>query len=108
MASIKDLKLYINYRKEDWTEAETELLGLLLDFSAEKILNTKYPFGYEEGTSVPRRYDRLQVRVAAELFSRIGAFGEAEHDENGIRRLWDTDDVAQGMLTEVMPSAGVI
>ena len=104
---VDKLKLYINYRKTEWTEAEENLLSMLLDFSADKILSVKYPFGYAEGTEVPRQYESLQLRIAAELFARIGAFGETEHMENGIYRYWTTDDVAQAMLSEVVPSAGV-
>ena len=107
MVSVDKLKLYINYRKKDWSEDEDNLLAMLLDFAADKILSTKYPFGYAEGTEVPSQYQTLQMRIAAQMFSRIGAFGETEHQENGIYRYWTDDDVAKAMLAEVVPSVGV-
>lgn len=107
MTGVDKLKLYINYRKTDWTEEEEGLLVMLLEFAADKILSTRYPFGYEEGTEVPSQYRTLQIRIAAELFSRVGAFGETEHMENGIYRYWTDDDVAKAMLQEVVPCVGV-
>lgn len=101
------LKLYINFRKTDWTEAEDNLMSMLLDFAGDKILSTRYPFGYPDGTEVPKQYETLQLRIAAEMFSRIGAFGETEHMENGIYRYWTDDDVASAMLEEIVPSVGV-
>lgn len=52
------------------------------------ILNKMYPFGYEDGTVVPARYERLQIKLAVELYSQRGAEGQTSHGENGVSRNW--------------------
>lgn len=48
------------------------------------ILNKMYPFGYQDGTSLPSRYDRLQIRLAVELYTQRGNEGQSSHTENGV------------------------
>ncbi len=52
------------------------------------ILNKMYPFGYQDGTPLPSRYDRLQIKLAVELYTQRGAEGQASHTENGVTRTW--------------------
>jgi hypothetical protein len=52
------------------------------------ILNKMYPFGYSNDTTIPTRYDRLQVKLAIELYTQRGAEGQTSHSENGISRSW--------------------
>ena len=52
------------------------------------ILNKMYPFGYAEDTVMPSRYERLQIRLAVELYTQRGAEGQASHSENGVTRTW--------------------
>ena len=68
------------------TDTEEVLTGMLLDAEAE-ILNRMYPFGYKDDVSLPQRYDRLQIRLATELYTHRGAEGQASHMENGVS-LW--------------------
>ena len=70
--------------------AENEVLEAELLAAEAMILNKMYPFGYEDGTEIPTRYDRLQVKLAIELYSQRGAEGQSSHSENGISRTWPT------------------
>ena len=70
--------------------ADTEVLRAELLAAETMILNKMYPFGYEDGTEIPTRYDRLQVKLAIELYSQRGAEGQISHSENGISRSWPT------------------
>lgn len=89
------------------TEEDYALLALLLDFAKDKILAQGYPFGnYPD--KLPARYQSLQIRIAAELYNHIGANGQTSYTNNGITRVWESSDVAQSLLNEVVPRVGVI
>lgn len=108
---LEMLKTYLEPSLEpthEWTESEENQLSVLLQFSGQKILNQRYPFSDEVPSEVPGRYRTLQVRIAAELYSKIGAEGQTTHSENGISRAWESADVAQGLLSEVIPYLGVV
>lgn len=103
---LDTLKTYLDPDKT-WTEAEEKQLAVLLRFSGSKILNQRYPFD-DSVSEVPVKYEMTQVRIAAELYAKMGAEGQTSHGENGIIRAWESADVAQGLLDEIIPLAGVI
>lgn len=84
------------------TADESVLLGMLKD-SEGLILNRMYPFGYPEDMEIPKRYERIQVQLAVELFSKRGAEGQTTHSENGIARTWPEKD---RLLMQVIPHVG--
>lgn len=69
------------------------------------ILNKMYPFGYKDGTEVPSRYERLQIKLAVELFTQRGAEGQASHTENGTTRTWPS---VSRILSQVMSHCGSV
>ena len=86
------------------TDTEEVLNGVLEDAEA-LVLNQMYPFGYPDGTVVPARYERIQVQLAAELYSKRGAEGQTSHSENGISRTWAE---TSPLLSRVMPHVGSV
>ena len=86
------------------TDTDAVLDGVLADAEA-LILNRMYPFGYPGGTSVPPRYERIQVQLAVELYSKRGAEGQNSHSENGISRSWAEKSP---LLSRVMPHVGSV
>jgi hypothetical protein len=68
--------------------AEDNVLLSELHAAESMILNKMYPFGYADETVLPPRYERLQVKLAVELFSQRGAEGQSSHSENGTARTW--------------------
>lgn len=83
---------------------DSVLLGELIDAES-MILNRMYPFGYEEGTVVPPRYERLQVKLAVELYTQRGADGQASHTENGTTRTWPS---VSRILAQILPHCGSV
>ena len=83
---------------------EEILKSELLDAEA-MILNKMYPFGYDEAVTVPTRYERLQVKLAVELYTQRGAEGQTSHSENGISRSWPT---VNRILAQIVPSCGSV
>ena len=86
------------------TDTDAVLDNVLADAEA-LVLNRMYPFGYPDGTVVPTRYERIQVQLAAELYSKRGAEGQISHSENGISRSWPEKSA---LLSRVMPHVGSV
>ena len=86
------------------TDTDEVLDGVLADAEA-LVLNRMYPFGYPEETVVPSRYERIQIQLAAELYSKRGAEGQTGHSENGISRNWPE---TSALLNRVMPHVGSV
>lgn len=86
--------------------AEDSVIAVYLDDAAEAILNRRYPFGYSEGTELPSMYERLQCRLAAEMYLKRGAEGEESHNEDGVNRKYAHADF-EPLLRNVMQIAKV-
>jgi hypothetical protein len=86
------------------TDTDEVLDGALADAEA-LVLNRMYPFGYSDGTVVPSRYERIQIQLAAELYSKRGAEGQTSHSENGISRTWPEKSA---LLNRVLPHVGSV
>ncbi len=90
------------------TDEDYPLFDLLLDFAKDKIFGAgPTPFG-NRPYELPSQYQSLQIRIAAELYNHIGANGQTSYTNNGITRVWESSDVAQSLLNEVVPRVGVI
>ena len=86
------------------TDTDEVLDNVLADAEA-LVLNRMYPFGYPDGTVVPARYERIQIQLAAELYSKRGAEGQTSHSENGISRTWPEKSA---LLNRVVPHVGSV
>ena len=86
------------------TDTDEVLDGVLADAEA-LVLNKMYPFGYPDGLTVPSRYERIQIQLAAELYSKRGAEGQTGHSENGISRTWPEKSA---LLNRVLPHVGSV
>ena len=88
--------------------ANTELLEVLIEQSEGIVLNRRYPFGVPEGATVPSIYDHIQLQIAVELFSKMGAEGQTAHSENGIGRTYESADVSPSLLNRIVPICGSV
>ena len=86
------------------TDTDEVLDGVLADAEA-LVLNRMYPFGYPDGMAVPSRYERIQIQLAAELYSKRGAEGQTSHSETGISRSWAEKSA---LLNRVLPHVGSV
>ena len=82
-----------------------EVLDQVLADAEALVLNRMYPFGYPDGTVVPARYERIQIQLAVELYSKRGAEGQTGHSENGITRNWPG---TSALLNRVLPHVGSV
>ena len=88
----------------DWSD---DVLVSYLAIAGRKIINRAYPYD-DEVTEVPRRYGYLQCEIAGYLLNKRGAEGQTAHSENVISRTYESADVPESMLSEVIPRVGVL
>jgi hypothetical protein len=84
------------------------LLSYLLEQAEGIILNRRYPFGAPEAVTLSPLHEQIQIRMAVELFSKMGAEGQTEHAENGITRKWEAGDVSPSLLRQIIPVCGSV
>ena len=89
---------------EDWSD---DVLFSYLTIAGRKILNRAYPYD-DAVTVVPPKYATLQCEIATYLLNKRGAEGQTAHGENGISRSYESADVPESMLSEVVPRVGVL
>lgn len=88
--------------------ADANLLSVLLEQAEGIVLNKRYPFGPPEGAIVPTFYEHIQLQIAVELFSKMGAEGQTAHNENGISRTYEAADVSPSLLRRIVPVCGSV
>ena len=88
--------------------ASTELSLALIETAEGIVLNKRYPFGVPEDATVPAMYEHIQIQIAVELFSKMGAEGQTAHDENGINRTYEAADVSPSLLKRIVPICGSV
>lgn len=88
--------------------ASTELLSAIMEQAGGIVLNKRYPFGAPEGAVVPPPYEHIQIQIAVELFSKMGAEGQTEHTENWITRKYEAADVSPSLLKRIVPMVGSV
>ena len=88
--------------------ADSSLLSLLIEQAEGIVLSRRYPFGVPEGATVPTAYEHIQLQIALELFSKMGAEGQTVHDENGIKRTYEASDVSPSLLRRIVPVVGSV
>ena len=107
--SEKLQRLKVRIPAVDLTEISDDELLVLLDESAELILNRMYPFGRPSHIhAVPARYENIQIQIAIELVNRKGAEGEMSHSENGTVRSYESGSVSSSLLKKIMPHCGSV
>ncbi len=88
--------------------ASQDLLLLLVKNAEGIVLNRRYPFGIPDSATVPVQYEYTQIRIAVELFTKLGAEGQVMHKENGIERTFESADVSPSLLKQITPLCGSV
>ena len=88
-------------------EADEAVLEDMMESAKSIILGRRFPYG-DWPDEVEPRYQDLQLRIAEDMYNRIGASGQIGHTENGISRSWGAEWVSQELLNEITPMVGVV
>lgn len=102
-------------------EPDEAILADMLESAKSIILFRRFPYGdwptkkvtdddgnETEETYIEPQYQDLQLRVAEDLYNRVGASGQLSHSENGISRSWGSEWVSDQLLQEITPYVGVL
>ena len=98
--TIRRLQVRLGLGKDD----EIELLSELLASSESAIMARRFPFGYSE--EMPSQYEDLQIRIAMDMYNRMGAEGQMSHSENGVQRTYESSWISESLLNEIVPMVG--
>lgn len=101
MTQLERLRIRIPENNND-TELEE-----LLESAKAVILSRRYPFG-EPPEEIENRYKDLQIRIAVEMYNKLGVEGQLSHSENGVSRAYSSASVSEELLREITPKAGVV
>lgn len=101
MTQLERLKIRITEKTNDGE------LEDILESAKAVILSRRFPFG-EQPTEIEDKYKDLQIRIAVEMFNKIGAEGETAHSENGVSRSYASASVSEELLREITPKVGVV
>lgn len=88
-------------------EPDDSVLEACLDEARAEIMSRRFPYG-EWPSEIEQRYANLQIRIAMEIYDRIGMEGELAHSENGITRSFESSTVSSKLLEQVTPFCGVV
>ena len=88
------------------TDEQDDLtLKFYLSLAKDIILGRLYPFR-TDAVEMPKKYDSVQVEIAAYLLNKRGAEGETTHSENGLSRTYESAEVPESMLKRIVPFVG--
>lgn len=99
MTALERLKVHIPEEKDD------NILAEMLESAKDIILSLRYPFG-DAPEELPTQYAGLQIKIAEDMYNRIGAAGQMSHSENSISRTWGSEWVSDQLLMQIVPLCG--
>ena len=87
------------------TTLSDDALSVYLKIAGEKVLRRCYPFAAStQDYTVPERYETIQVELAANEIVKRGAQGQSSFSDNGVSRVYESEDV---LLNRIVPYAHV-
>lgn len=103
MTQLETLKLWLpEYADKD------ALLQSALDRAEQVIFECRFPFGADPVQILEPQYMGLQIEMAIELISKIGAEGETAHSENGVSRTYENAGISDSLKRRVVPMAKAV
>lgn len=87
----------------DVADDPDNVVSAYLAEAEDAIMNRAYPYGYDDETPFPSKYDLLSCKITVFLMDKRGAEGQIGHTENGISRTYGGSDIPADMLQTVVP-----
>ena len=88
-------------------DSDEALLSDCLDSAKAAIMSRRFPYG-DWPDELEARYLDLQLRCAIDIYEKQGAEGEIIHEENGVKRHYESPFISEQLLREVVPFAGAV
>ena len=87
------------------TDLTDDALLIFLNIAGDEVLRRCYPYAADtQYYDVPDRYVTIQVRLARNEILKAGAEGQSSMSDNGVTRVYESDDV---LLRRIVPYAHV-
>lgn len=87
------------------TNLTDDTLLVYLEMAGDQVLHRCYPFAADtQMYDVPERYENDQIRLARNEVLKRGAEGQSSMSDNGVSRVYESDDV---ILRRIVPYAHV-
>ena len=87
------------------TDLSDDVLLVYLAIAGDEVLRRCYPFAADtQSYEVPDRYVTIQVSLARNEIFKRGAEGQSSMSDNGVSRVYESDDV---LLRRIVPYAHV-
>lgn len=84
---------------------DDSVLLVHLQIAGDEVLRRCYPYAADtQAYAVPERYETIQVRLARNAVLRRGADDQTSMSDNGVTRVYESDDV---LLRRIVPYAHV-
>ena len=96
------IKFKSNLSPEELANINEATIIFLLDSAKDIICDIR------DTEEVEQKYLNLQVRIALELYNKMGIEGQTGHSENGISRSFSSADVSFEILDRITPVAKTI
>lgn len=80
-------------------DSEDEILTLFLENAGNIICEIR------NTVTVEPKYKLTQIKIAIELYNKMGVEGQTSHSENGISRGYENAGISKSLLDEITPFA---
>ena len=91
------------------TDLSDDVLLVYLAIAGDEVLRRCYPFAADtQSYEVPDRYVTIQVRLARNEIFKRGAEGQSSMSDNGVSRVYESDDVLLRMIVPYAHVPGVV
>lgn len=94
MAQLQTLKAVLGN-----PDVEDAVLQFYLNNASDIICDIRH------SERVESRYLTAQIKIAVELFNKVGAEGQVGHSENGVSRSYENAEVSASLLRLITPVA---
>lgn len=83
-------------------EPNKEIVSAYLEIAGDKIRKLAYPYN-DDITEMPQKYEYIQVEAAVYMLNKRGAEGQTSHSENGISRGYESADLPESLIRQIVP-----
>lgn len=92
MEQLEKLKIMVGNPSD-----EDDILDFCLDSASEIICDIR------NSDIVENKYLTTQIRIAIEIYNKMGAEGQTSHDENGIVRTYEKGNISNSLISRITP-----
>lgn len=91
------------------TDLSDDALLVYLKMAASKVIKRRYPaISDTQYYTVPVQYENDQVELARNAVLKIGAEGQSSMGDNGVSRVYESDDVILRRIVPCVHVPGVV